>query len=373
MEEYIEVPLFGGIFPSSDINFVEMVQMDGKSMQNMCRVNRESREFCSDKHSEFWMEKYNYFAKGIDIPIDWKEKWIHLYTEVREDPKRYMKEAFRKDKPSFMVIVQKCNVDEDYIKKYIKQKAIRIKWRMIDYLLANIYVTESDQRRFKKIMNRNISEWGAYLTLNEIKILYKYGILVKLRDFCYPIEDHIDIFKFYLEEGAINLNQLRKICSVRSVKDYRALKKLGLTPQDFFPDTVEDLFHKCDYKLLIELFNDGLTMDDLRNVPPYDDGTPYLVVMVSYIMRQKSSDTCVNIILSKMRQLGMTVEELNAAMKFAAKAEDEEDEDEEEEEGEFEIPFAQQMGLGVGDVHGGGQPAEEEPVEEIEIDMDDVE
>ena len=118
-EEYIEVPWSGGIFPLSDINFVEMVRMDGKSMQNACRLNRKSAEFCSDAHSEFWMAKYNYFAKGIDIPTDWKEKWIHLYTEVREDPVIYLKEAFRKDKPSFMVIIQKCNVDMNDIKIYI--------------------------------------------------------------------------------------------------------------------------------------------------------------------------------------------------------------------------------------------------------------
>ncbi len=305
MEEYIEIPQFGEIFPS-DINFDEMVQMDGRSMQNVCRLNRESREFCSDAHSEFWIAKYNYFAKGVDLPTGWKEKWIELYTDIRDRTDTYLHEGFKRDKPSFMVIIQKCNVDENYIKKYIRWHPIKIRSTMINYLLTNIYVTEEDRRKFKKIMIRNIKEWGVYLTLDGIKVLYKYGIILESRS----IKNKPEAIHFYLQEGVIDPSTIQP----RNVKEFRDLKKYGVTWRNVFPDGIEDLFGWCNYEFINELFKDGMTLDDLRNAPPFDSG-PYLTGILGQMLyaNPEVDKVCANRILSKLRKLGLTEGELNEA------------------------------------------------------------
>ena len=43
---------FEGIFPE-DVDFDQMVKMDGRSMQNLCRVDKEYQKFCSKENEDF--------------------------------------------------------------------------------------------------------------------------------------------------------------------------------------------------------------------------------------------------------------------------------------------------------------------------------
>ena len=304
MEEYIEIPQFGGIFPSGDINFSEMVQMDGRSMQNMCQVSRESREFCSKDNEEFWLAKYNYFAKGLGIPMDWKPKWIHLYQKVRKHPGKYLIMAVIEDKPSILVIMQKCNTEIS--NRMVENLMHRIQPRVLNYLLSNIYTGKAIRKRFKRWLVDARDQWGMDFSLDFVKILYKYGIILDV----HFIINNREAIHFYLQEGIVDPSTLQQI----TVEEFRDFKKYGVTWRNVFPDGIEDLFGWCNYEFINELFKDGMTLDDLRNAPPFDSG-PYLTGILGQMLyaNPEVDKVCANRILSKLRKLGLTEGELNEA------------------------------------------------------------
>ncbi len=310
MEEYIEIPQIGEIFPSGDINFSEMVQMDGRSMQNMCQVSRESREFCSDANTEFWLVKYNYFAKGLGIPMDWKPKWIHLYQKVRNHSDKYLIKAINEDKPSILVILQKCNVEIS--NKVVKHNMRFMQPRVLNYLLSNIYNTVGGRARIKRWIDHADDQWGMDFSLEFVKILYKYGIILE----SHIIINNREAIHFYLQEGVVDPSTLQQL----TVEEFRDFKKYGVTWRNMFPDGIEDLFGSCNYEFINELFKDGMTLDDLRNAPPFDSG-PYLAGILGHMLyRNPEVDkVCANRILSKLRKLGLTVGELNEAYAYVHK------------------------------------------------------
>lgn len=304
MEEYIEVPFLGRIFPSYDIKFDEMVKMDAETMQSMCQLNKEYGAFCSKDNEEFWAAKYAYFAKGLGMPDESKSKWVQMYKKVRAHPKRYLVEAIEEDKPSILVIMEKCNAEINGV--IIRKNMHKMRTRVLNYLLSNVYTGERGPERFKNMINYTIKKHEMYFSLEFVKILYKYGIILDHRHF----RRHPEFIQFYLQEGVIDPSIIRP----RSSKDFRDFKKYGIIWRNMIPDGIEDLFSWCDYEYINELFNDGMTLDDLRNADPIGD-TSYLNALLFGLLYGNTGveKVCVNRILSKMRKLGLTVKELNEA------------------------------------------------------------
>ena len=356
-EDYIEVP-WAGIFGVSDVDFDQMVKMDGKSMQNVCQVNREYSKFCSKDNVEFWASKYAYFSKGLDMPTEWKSKWIHLYQKVRNNPGKYVEQAIKKDKPSILVIVQKCNAPVSRF--IIAEKMYMMKYRVADYLLSNIYTTDNARKRFGKWIELADDEWGMNVSLDFAKVLYKHGIILP-RHMYYKSPD---IKHFYIQEKVVNVSKMRP----KNVEEFRDLKEYGFTWRNMFPYGLEDIFQNCDYEYINELFRDDMTLDDLRSADPYDEGMSVLTYNLGSMLYYNPGvgKKCANDILSKMRSHGLTKEELNEAYAYAHKLRKQ---DEEEEAVEAAVVHHQPI------VDGALQELEDQEEEdEIEIggDPDDL-
>jgi hypothetical protein len=309
-EDYIEVP-WSGLFGVSDVDFDQMVKMDGKSMQNVCQVNREYAKFCSKDNEEFWASKYAYFAKGLDIPMNWKDRWIHLYKKVHGNPNKYTIKAIKEDKPSILVFLQKCNAEIS--NNTVKMNMQFMQPRVLDYLLSNVYTSEKMRKKFRMWIEYADDEWEMEFPLDFVKILYKHGIILDRHMFYRKPE----IKYFYIQEGVIDVSKIHP----RSVKEFRDLKKYGVTWRNMFPYDLEDLFGKCKYEYINELFRDGMTLDDIRNAEPYHDGTPVLTYNLGIMLYRNPGvgKKCANDILSKLRSLGLTKDELNEAYAYAHK------------------------------------------------------
>ena len=269
--------LQGNIYQGqSDVEFDEMVKMDGKSMQNICQLNTYYRTFCSEDNTEFWKAKYIYFAKDIyteDIDKyygylqekSWKQRWIWLYKEVKSRSDRYIYPAIEKDNPDSLRALQIYNLD---IKSGITMLPL-IQKNVIQYLLSDIYTSKQDKEDFlTRVVDSILKDeylWNLKNIMEIATVLYPYGVY-----FTSSIEGQrvirrkIQLLNFYAERMDISEEDWILYAGGGQIKlgDYIHLQQYGLTPQIVVEVNVTKIVENCDIEFFNELVHSNVEIND---------------------------------------------------------------------------------------------------------------
>nr|QBK85433.1 MAG: hypothetical protein LCMAC101_00200 [Marseillevirus LCMAC101] len=356
------------LFPP-DVEFEEMVKMDGESMQSACQLNKHYREFCSKGNEEFWRAKYLYFLRSIKFvrAETWKELWIDLYREVRKDKmdkykmRQKINYAVSHDDPTTLIALSKFNID---IKPLITKRIISIVGEnVLHYLLSSVFTSEEDREYVMNVFDeyRHIDQDASLVA----KVMAFYDMYFTADEYVGFVSSNISMLEFYIDEGIIDLQDIpRYLNKPLNLEEYMRLRESILpmlesskTMTDVIvpTQTIENIFYECKLDFLNQLVNDGMSVNDLRrNISTFDwhDGPdipfPQLPdsILIQYAAKLNKSrpggyDECIDGFLSRLMQLGMTVEELNMVYSVIEYPEPPPPPQPEEEEGGWEIPFGE--------------------------------